>query len=330
MKLSKRILLVAPHYFNYDIIIKEHLEAKGYIVDLINDRPFDSNIFKAIIRINRSLINSFLYNYYKYEIFKKSAQDYQLIFVIQGEGLVPKFLKWLRVKYKKTPMIYYLWDSLSNKPKLKLNFPYFDRVITFDSIDSQRLNLDFAPLFFPPNLKKQNKNKYKYDLSFVGSLHGDRGLVIKLFKTHAPKLKFYIYLYSPSLWIFYVRRFFNKNFCNIDTKDLYFKQLPYDRVQKIFCQSKVILDIHSINQSGLTIRTLESLAFGKKIATTNLNVRGYDFYHPNNIFILDRNNLNIPISFFTSPFKCLSKKIINRYSLESFVDNTIGPYLIEK
>ena len=330
MNSSKKILLVAPHYFNYDVFIKEHLEAKGYIVDLINDRPYDSNIFKAIIRTNRSIISFFLYRYYKYKILKKSVQEYKLIFVIQGEGLVPSFLKWLRIKYQKTPMVFYLWDSLANKPGLQLNFPYFDRVITFDPFDAQRFKIDFAALFFPQNLKKQKKIKSKYDLSFVGSLHGDRGILIQLLKKNNPNLQFYTYLYSPSFWIFYLRRCFNKDISTVNFKDLHFKQLHYDKVQKIFCQSKVILDIHNVNQSGLTIRTLESLAFDKKIATTNTNVQNYDFYHPNNIFILDRNNLNIPVSFLNSPFKKLNKEIINRYNLESFILKTIGPYLSNK
>jgi hypothetical protein len=49
VKASKYILLIAPQYFNYDVVIKEHLEGKGFLVDLMNDRPYDSNMLKAII-----------------------------------------------------------------------------------------------------------------------------------------------------------------------------------------------------------------------------------------------------------------------------------------
>jgi hypothetical protein len=324
----KHILLIAPHYFDYDLVIKKFLEEKGYLVDLINDRPYDSNIFKAIVRINRSLIDTFLNFFYKKQLLKISHhRKYQLIYIIQGEGLTPSFLKWLRMRNPDTPMIYYLWDSIKNKPKLKENFPYFDRVITFDSQDAKRFKIDFAPLFFSLKFKDLNKTKTIYDLSFIGSLHSDRGPLIKFFKKNAPHLRLFIYLYSPSRWIYFVRQFFNKNFRDIDLEYLYFQRLPYDKSQKIFLQSKVILDIHNANQTGLTIRTIEALSLGKKIATTNSNIKKYDFYNPQNIFILNRYHFAIPISFFKTPFKPVNQKIINSYSLENFYRKTIEPHL---
>lgn len=327
MQRPKRILLVAPSYFKYDNVIKSYLEAKGYGVDLINDRPYDSNIFKAIIRLNRSIINRFLYAFYKREVLKKSVQAYALIFVIQGEGLVPKFLQWLRAKYNATPMVYYLWDSIKNKPKLQENFTYFDRVITFDYKDAKELYLDFVPLFFSADFENTKHTKHRYDLSFIGTLHGDRGSLIQSIKKQKDHLKIFIYLYTPSRWIFYIRRLFDKNFINLDLNDLHFEQLPYNEVQNIYHQSKIILDIHNKNQSGLTIRTIETLGLQKKIATTNIDIKQYDFFHPQNIHILNRRHLDIPVSFLKSPFRALSRKIINRYSLESFYLETIEPFL---
>ena len=327
------LLFVAPHYFNYDRVIKNYLETKGFVVDFINDRPYDSNIFKAIIRINRSIINQFLYYFYKKEVLKKSSQDYELIFVIQGEGLVPKFLQWLRIKYRGTPMVCYLWDSIKNKPKLQENFSYFDRVVTFDYKDAKAFDLDFVPLFFSPEIqdaKKAKKAKNLYDLSFVGTIHDDRALIIQTLKNNSPHLKLFVYLYTPSQWIFYIRRLFDKDFFKLNLNELHFEQLSYDEVQKVRHDSNVILDIHHRNQSGLTIRTIETIALQKKIATTNSDIKHYDFYDPHNIFILNRKNLKIPTSFFKLPYRPLSKNIIHRYSLESFYESTIGSYLDKK
>ena len=323
-------MLVAPRYFKYDDVIKSYLEAKGFVVDSINDRPYDSNIFKAIIRVNRSIINLFLFNFYKREVLKKCTREYELIFVIQGEGLVPKFLLWLRAKYHAIPMVYYLWDSIKNKPKLQENFSYFDRVITFDYKDAKSFDLDFAPLFFSPELQdaKNAKNaKNLYDLSFVGTIHDDRASIIQTIKNNSSHLKLFVYFYTPSQWVFYIRRFFNKDYFKLDLNELHFEQLSYDEVQKIRHDSNIILDIHHRNQSGLTIRTIETIALGKKIATTNSDIKYYDFYDPRNIFILNRKNLKIPASFFKIPYKPLSKNIIHRYSLQSFYKATIRPYL---
>ena len=314
-------------------MIRGYLEAKGFVVDLINDRPYDSNIFKAIIRVNRSIINLFLFNFYKREVLKKCTREYELIFVIQGEGLVPKFLLWLRAKYHAIPMVYYLWDSIKNKPKLQENFSHFDRVITFDYKDAKSFDLDFAPLFFSPELQdaknaKSAKNaKNLYDLSFVGTIHDDRASIIQTIKNNSTHLKLFVYFYTPSQWVFYIRRFFNKDYFKLDLNELHFEQLSYDEVQKIRHDSNIILDIHHRNQSGLTIRTIETIALGKKIATTNSDIKYYDFYDPRNIFILNRKNLKIPASFFKIPYKPLSKNIIHRYSLQSFYKATIGLYL---
>ena len=311
-------------------MIKDYLEAKGFVVDLVNDRPYDSNIFKAIIRLNRSIINLFLFNFYKREVLKKCTREYELIFVIQGEGLVPKFLLWLRAKYHATPMVYYLWDSIKNKPKLQENFSYFDRVVTFDYKDAKSFDLDFAPLFFSPEIHDAKNAKNLYDLSFIGTVHDDRALIIQTIKNNSSHLKLFIYFYTPSQWVFYIRRFLNKDYFKLDLNELHFKQLPYDEVQKIRHDSNIILDIHHRNQSGLTIRTIETIALGKKIATTNSDIKHYDFYDPHNIFILNRKNLKIPALFFKTPYRPLPKNIIHRYSLHSFYKATIGPYLDKK
>ena len=329
MKKSKRILLVAPHYFNYDVVIKEYLEDKGFLVDLINDRPYDSNFFKAIIRLNRSIINSFLFLHYQNQILKKNVKIYDLIFVIQGEGLIPKLLKWLRLKYIGTPMVCYLWDSIMNKPMLIENFPYFDRVITFDSDDAKRLHLEFVPLFFSPEfdiLKKETRIN-KYDLCFIGSFHTDRAKLIQNLKKQAPDLKLFTYFYSPSRIIFYARQFFQKDILLKKLHDLHFRKLSHSQIMSFIKKSKVVLDIHNANQSGLTMRTIEALALQKKIATTNANIKNYDFYLPENICILDRNKLSIPNAFIKKPFKPLHKNIIKRYNLETFYQSTIGHYL---
>jgi glycosyltransferase involved in cell wall biosynthesis len=331
IKASKRILLIAPRYFNYDVAIKEYLEEKGYEVDLMNDRPYNSNILKAIIRINRSIIDTYLYFFYKFRFLDIAKQNsYEVIFVIQGEGLTPRFLKWLRAKLPFTPMVYYLWDSIKNKPQLAKNIPYFDQTITFDYQDAKKIGLDFVPLFFLQKNENKKNTKILYDISFIGSVHDDRSLLLRRLKKNSHHLKLFVFLYAPSRWIFYLRSLVNKDFFNLDMNDLNFEQLAYDEVQKICQQSKVILDIHHRNQTGLTIRTIETIALQKKIATTNSEIKHYDFYNPHNIFILDRKNFKIPTSFFKQPFKPLPQNIISRYSIQGFFDSTLGPYLDKK
>ena len=324
---KKNILFIAPKYFTYDKIIFEYLTKKGYSVDLVHDRPFNSNFFKVIIRINRSWIGIFLFFFYIKAFSRLPKKKYSLIFVIQGEGLTPRILKWLRIRNPKTPFVYYLWDSIKNKPMLKENLAHFDSIFTFDKVDAKNFNMFFAPLFSAmPKLQVKDK-KYIYDLSFIGTIHQDRMAILKDLAMQLPNKKIFFYLYSPSLILFLIQRFFFKQFRALNIKSVNFNQLPYYRVQEILMDSNVILDIHHSGQTGLTIRTIESLTLGKKLITTNKSIKTYDFYNPLNILVVDRKKVHIPEAFFKSKYVPIPQVILNKYTLEGFYKRVISPFL---
>ncbi|MFH4210110.1 lipopolysaccharide biosynthesis protein, partial [Acinetobacter baumannii] len=64
-----------------------------------------------------------------------------------------------------------------------------------------------------------------------------------------------------------------------------------DEIIKLYAKSNVILDISHPGQSGLTMRTFEAIGAGKKLITTNLNIKEYPFYNSDNIFIISRDKL---------------------------------------
>lgn len=51
--------------------------------------------------------------------------------------------------------------------------------------------------------------------------------------------------------------------------------------------SDVVVDTNAAHQDGLTARFMWALGAGKKIITTNVSVKKYDFYNPNQILVLD-------------------------------------------
>lgn len=53
-------------------------------------------------------------------------------------------------------------------------------------------------------------------------------------------------------------------------------------------KTKTLLEIVKENQTGLTMRVLESLCFKKKLITNNKSIENYEFYSPKNIFILGK------------------------------------------
>jgi hypothetical protein len=53
-------------------------------------------------------------------------------------------------------------------------------------------------------------------------------------------------------------------------------------------------------------------------------VMEYDFYNPNNILVVDFENINIPKSFFETPFEPIEEAIKEKYHLRAFVWRVVG------
>ena len=73
------------------------------------------------------------------------------------------------------------------------------------------------------------------------------------------------------------------------------------------------------SQTGLTMRCIESLPAHCKIITTNEHIKEYDFYCPENVMIIDRDNPVFDVDFIKSPYKPIPKEIVEKYSLENWI-----------
>lgn len=104
---------------------------------------------------------------------------------------------------------------------------------------------------------------------------------------------------------------------------LYFKSIfekkDSSEIADIVNQSKSVLDIQHPNQTGLTMRTIEMIGMNKKLITTNASIVNYDFYNKKNILIIDRDNPQIDVSFFSTPYEKLNPEIYQKYSLSSWI-----------
>jgi hypothetical protein len=93
---------------------------------------------------------------------------------------------------------------------------------------------------------------------------------------------------------------------------------------------KAILDVPLERQEGTTQREMEALFFRKKLITTSTAVKRRDYYHPDNIFVLDltrhsgeSRNLTTIAEFLQKPCVEIDKKIIDSYSIEAWLQRFI-------
>jgi hypothetical protein len=323
--MNKKILFIAPQFFGYENDIKEELSIQGAEVDFIPDRPFSSPILKAITRHCRSLILPFAKQYFIDSVKAFGRIHYDVIFVVQGEALSHGSLSFLRAKFPRARLILYLWDSLKNKKSLIKNLPKFDICFTFDQADSFLYGLNFRPLFFAPRFMVERNLDPIYKVSFIGTAHSDRLKIISNVFSALPKgVSVFKWLYLQAPWVFWLQKLTNSAFKNSSYSDFHYAPMAKEQVQNIFFNSMAILDIEHPGQAGLTMRTLEAIGARKKLITTNQSALNADFYEPQNVLVIDRDNIpNIPASFLTMPYKPISTDIYERYTLKCWLSEIL-------
>ena len=64
---------------------------------------------------------------------------------------------------------------------------------------------------------------------------------------------------------------------------------------------------------------MESLFFKRKLITNNKEVMKYEFYNPNNIFILEKDNFEKINEFINSKYEDIDSKIVDYYDIENWL-----------
>ncbi|MBW8778501.1 MAG: hypothetical protein JF585_04725 [Burkholderiales bacterium] len=321
-----RALLVAPRFFGYEQEIRDQMERSGWAVDMLPDRPFDTALLKAVARTAPRLTEPAADRFYAAELRRLAATRYDLLLVIQGECVFEPTLRLLRTAYPTARMVFYTWDSLSNKPQTRRRLRFYDQCFSFDESDAASCRIDFRPLFFTPGFERAAPAEPTWDISFVGTIHSDRYRIVKALQAELPDPArgcWYLYLQAP--WMYAARKVLTNTIAGATRSEFRFEPLPKARVQEIFFRSRAVLDIEHPAQHGLTMRTLEALGSRTKLVTTNATASACDFFDRQNIAIVDRRRPRIPPGFLTTPFRPLAEEIYDRYRLATWVREVCGP-----
>ncbi|WP_314318829.1 capsular biosynthesis protein CpsH [Paucilactobacillus nenjiangensis] len=327
---GKRILFCSPAFFHYEQEIVKKMEALGLIVDYYDERSVQKPFDRALLKIVPSIFNHKTREYYNRIIDANSKKDYDYILIVRADMITNEILEKLRLKYSKAKINLYLWDSFNNIVGIRSKLKFFDKIFTFDPVDAERSSsLIFRPLFFSESYSDRKKNQneiFKYKLSFIGTIHSDRyGLVNQVRKQISEnKNDTFTYMFLQSKWIFFVHKIFKKDFKNAKQSEFKTVSLNMSEVSKIESESEIILDVEHPKQTGLTMRTIEMLGMQKKLITTNVEVKKYDFYNPNNICVINRKRPLIDNNFLKSDYVPTPSKIYDKYTLESWVNDVLS------
>lgn len=98
--------------------------------------------------------------------------------------------------------------------------------------------------------------------------------------------------------------------------------VPFDENVRLSMGSKCIVDVVlKKNNAGQTLRPLEAVFFKKKLLTNDKSVMECDFYHPDNIFIFDEENVNLDgiEAFMKKPFCEIDESIVKKYDVNNWL-----------
>lgn len=317
----KKVLFIGPKTFNYEQEIIKCLRGMGARVDYYNDRPFDSNIKKILLRLVPRLLKKEVFDYFSSILEKSKCVKYDYVFCVKLECFPLPLLEQLRLQQGAAKFVFYTWGSFLNNTNPLKCLKVFDRTLTFDSKDAIANGLVHRPLFYLEEYADVTDVERQYDLVFVGSVHIHRYKFIEqVLQRIGSKYQCYMYLFVPSRFLYFARKLFLfPVYGKSKESDFKFAALSQREIVALFAESKAILDVCHHNQTGLTMRSIEALGAKRKLITNNVNIKEYDFFDPQNVLILDEKNIYIPNAFLESEYLPIDEKIYARYSIDGWI-----------
>jgi len=345
---GKRILLIGQVFYDYHVRIIGELKKLGAEVVFYDNKlfPEDPILYRnSTASTLKRLLNPGYKKNYHAEILKETeGQRFDILLCIGGFALSLELLNAIKLRNPGIKSVIYFWDSFAVWPFAYL-VPAFDKAFSFERADCLRYNMEYLPLFFSkeqiPALVPLDRRSL--DLLYVGSVgpaSSNRFAILAWFAKSGTDQKLnskLLLLYSRPKHsgviktLNAIRRLFDKSY-NGFMRDLKHYRENFDFVidkplstaelSNLFQTAKCVLDIQVPGQTGLTMRTIEALAQGCKLLTTNKAIIEEPFYDPEWVQVLDPGNMHVDLNFLTGiPGKSIH---IGYLSLDNWVLNIVG------
>ncbi len=328
---NKTIIISIPNDFGLPQMFKQNLEYLGMKVFLLEHSKTHDKLsfsdelkhishkffkkdrtYKSIARENNRLrIEKDLHSKMLDSISEKT--DYALI--IRPDLLNDEIIE--KIKNKTQKLVGYQWDGLNRYPEVHKKIKYFDHFFVFDEKDlktDDKFKL-ITNFYFDFNLV--GNLIPQHDIFFIGShIESRMPLLIEVSAFLKNKgLKTDINVIGSSRK--YIER--NSETGIIHIKEIFDFKKNYEHIKN----SKAILDLLNNVHSGLSLRTFEAIGLKKKLVTNNPEIKKYDFYHPENIFLLNERKLEDLAKFLSTPYHELDPEIYFKYSFENWIENIL-------
>jgi hypothetical protein len=320
--MPQKICIISFDHWDYDHHIVTALQKKGIDSFHIKIGQFKHKNLWA--RIHNSLSKIFLNKNPK--LIKR--QEY-ILETLQLHGIQDQILvlnpELIDLAYHKQIKGYtkkymaYLYDSMARCSISHLLDGIFDEIYSFDKEDIQ--NYGFKPTTnynYIEKIQKSAPSDIKNDVLYIASFDKRISNLFAL-QTYFDQLKksYKFIVIGKKTTLYKWKHIFSSQLKKIDLRR---NRVNQKEMHTYYKQTQVVIDLVRTNQTGLSFRIFEAMAFEKKVITTNRNVVTYDFYNPNNIRVIDEHNLTIEALFFETSYQSLPDEIYLYYTLSAWVD----------
>jgi hypothetical protein len=334
---NKTIILVMPSYVGLNDMFVKNLELLGFNVINLPIEPYKyQNIFE---RVNNAFRKTFLNDKSfkiklrdenlltkaKKTISKSFKADYALF--IRADMISIELIDFIKHHSKHT--VAYHWDGLEIYPEIFPKINLFDDFYVFDEDDIKKfpdynvkLTTNFYFDFSNESIALKSYNNISPKLFYIGAPNSEKITEIlcflKILKNTNLELNFMLLGLSKKV---------RKEIKDLLPSSTFLKTtLNYNETLKLSNNADVLVDFVFHLHSGLSLRFYEAISYGKKMITNNVQVKNYDFYDDNNIFIWDGKQLDLAelLKFIHSPYRELSDEIKQKYAFSSWLANLLN------
>ncbi|MGS0747758.1 lipopolysaccharide core biosynthesis protein rfaS [Halpernia sp. GG3] len=317
--MAKKILFIAPDYYGFNEVVFEGLKSYSgaEVVQIISNENYNYK------NINERIQNFFSKIFLKRNIKKAKAsleilnkiqkvKDVDLVIINRPDLLSEKQLDSLFQNAKESKAL--LWDSLEKIPMDESILQRFDFILSFDERDCEKYNFIKITNFY---FQDKIASEINYDVAFLGTFDDRVPTLLKIVDYFNENN----YLNKAMIYSFHQK---NLDRTYAKSIEIINKIIPFSSSFNFYADSFAILDLEQPNQEGLSFRPFEAIGLEKKIITTNKNIKNYDFYDSQNVFIIDNiNDINLPESFLKTPYKKLTAEIKEKYFIKNWIQNMI-------
>ena len=246
-----------------------------------------------------------------YGDWKKNIKEFNNI-ILFDRNYNWNIIKYIHKKNAQCRIIVWYWNPIAKITRVPAQYRKYCEEWSFDLEDCKKYGLQYNTQFsFSEKLlsAQLNSDKIEYDVYFVGYDKGRMTLIQKIKRM----------LCAEGL---------KPNFIVVKdkTSKSEFKYsengISYKKNLQLLNKSKCVLELVQSGQNGLTVRCIEALFLNKKLITNNKEIINYDFYHPDNILVIDHNfSQTLLKRFLQTKYVNISPNLLKKYDFSSWLDS---------